>query len=48
MMGYGSDRSLNPSLYAIPQGTDWIQKFNAMVRFYLNTFVVVVDACNRG
>ena len=27
------------------KGPIWIQKFNAMVRFYLNTFLVVADAC---
>ena len=45
MMGCESDRRLNPSLCAIRKGLIWIQKFNAMVRFYLNTFLVVADAC---
>ena len=27
------------------KGPIWIQKFNAMVRFYLNTFLLVADAC---
>ena len=27
------------------KGTIWIENFNAMVRFYLNTFLVVADAC---
>ena len=27
------------------KGLIWIHMFNAKVRFYLNTFLVVVDAC---
>ena len=27
------------------KGPIWIQKFNAMVRFILNTFLIVADAC---
>ena len=41
MVGCESDRSLNPVYALFRKGTIWIQKFNAMVRFYLNTFLVV-------
>ena len=32
-------------LHDTHKGPIWIQKFNAMARFYLNTFLVVTDAC---
>ena len=45
MMGCESDRSLNLVYVLFRKGLVWIQKFNAMVRFILNTFLVVADAC---
>ena len=45
MMGSKSDRNLNLVYALFRKGPIWIQKFNAMVRFYLNTFLIVAEAC---
>ena len=45
MMGCQSDRSLTLIYVLLRKGPIWIQKFNAMVRFYIITFLVVADAC---
>ena len=45
MLGCESDKSLTLVYALFRKGPIWIQKFNDMVKFYLNTFLVVEDAC---
>ena len=45
MMGCESDRSLNPSVCDIPYGTIGSKSLMLWLEYILNTFLIVVDAC---